>query len=109
MTFTYDIATQIGKVRRITSDTIEADPILTDEEIEYFLTAEGSVNLAAAAAAEAIAAMYALTADTEKIGDYSYSQKIVDKMLALAKRLREKEAETPYLTWAEIDLTGETE
>jgi len=40
------------------------------------------------------------------IRDSSYTQKIVDKMLALAKKLRDSVAESPYLTWAEFDLSG---
>ena len=109
MTFTYVLTTDIGKVRLITGDKDVLEPVFTDEEIQVFLTAEGSVNLAAAAVLEAWATLYSANVDTEKIGDYSYGQKIVDKMLALAKRLRETDAETPALTWAEMDLTGEDE
>jgi len=108
MAFTYDISTSIGKVRLITGDKIEATPVFTDEEIQVFLTDNSnSVNLAAATLLEAWAASYSANVDSEKIGDYSYTQKIVDKMLSLAKQLRETAAETPYLTWAEMDLTGE--
>ena len=108
MTVTYDITTLVGKVRLITGDKDIADPIFTDEEIEVFLTAQSSdVNLASADLLEAWAASYAANADNEKIGDYSYTQKIVDKMLSLASRLRAVDSSKPYLTWAELDLTGE--
>ena len=81
----------------------------TDAELQSFLTDEGSVGLASAAALEAWAAVYAANADSESIGGYSYSQKIVDKMLVLAKRLRDKDSQTPAMTWAEPDLLGTEE
>ena len=110
MTYTYlPATTDVGKVRLAIGDTTEATAIFTDEELQVFLTAEGSVNMAAAAALEAWAATYAANADSEKIGDYAYTQKIVDKLLAMAARLREKESSTPVLTWAELDLAGTSE
>lgn len=106
----YDLTTNVGKVRLVISDKDPANEVFTDAEITYFLTENGnSINLAAAEALESWAASYSASADTEKIGDYAYSQKIVANMLDLAKRLREKEAESPYLTWAEMNLIGETE
>ena len=109
MSFTYDISTEIGKIRLITGDKIELDPVFTDEEVQVFLTSAGSVNLAAAALLEAWAATYTANVDSEKIGDYSYSQKIINKMLSLAKNIRDTDAGTPCLTWGEMDLTGEDE
>ena len=109
MSFTYDISTEIGKIRLITGDKIELDPVFTDEEVQVFLTSAGSVNLAAAALLEAWASTYMANVDSEKIGDYSYSQKIIDKMLSLAKNIRDTDAGMPCLTWAEMDLTGEDE
>ena len=110
MTVTYDITTSVGKVRLITGDKDITNPVFTDEEIGIFLTNQSNdVKLASADLLEAWASSYAANADSEKIGDYSYSQKIVDKMLILAKRLREAGVLTPYLTWAEMDLTGEDE
>jgi len=108
-TYTYDITNTVGKIRLIIGDTDvspSTDAVFTDEELTYFYTTEGSINLAAAMALEAWAAKYTASPDSEKIGDYSYSQKNVDKMLALATRLREAVAGTPYLTWAEFDLSG---
>lgn len=108
MTATYLITTIVGKIRLIIGDTDvtpATDAAFTDEELTYFYDTAGSVNLAAAMALEAWAAKYAQNADTEKIGDYSYSQKNTDKMLALAKRLRETDAAIPYLNWSEFDLT----
>jgi len=109
MTATYDLSTDIGKIRLIISDKDIADCHFTDEELQVFLDSEGSVNLASAAALESWAAAYALNADSEHIGDYSYSQKITDKMLNLATRLRAADAAVPALTWAEPDLLGTDE
>ena len=109
MTATYDLSTDIGKIRLIISDKDITDCHFTDEELQVFLDSEGSVNLASAAALESWAAAYALNADSEHIGDYSYSQKITDKMLNLATRLRAADAAVPALTWAEPDLLGTDE
>jgi len=98
--------TDIDKVRLITGDRAPAAEVYSDADIEVFLEDEGSVRLAAAALLEAWAALYMLNADAEKIGDYSYSQKIVDRMLNLAKRLRDTEASTPALAWSEMNLSG---
>jgi len=106
MAYTYDISTDIGKIRLIISDKDIADCHFTDEELQVFLTDEGSINLAAAAALESWAAAYALNASTERIGDYSYAQSISKNMLELATKLRKDDAEKPYMTWAEPDLMG---
>lgn len=98
--------TDIEKIRLKIGDKT-APYHFTDAELQSFLTDEGSVGLASAAALEAWAAAYAPNADSESIGGYAYTQKIVDKMLTLAKRLRDKESGTPAMTWAELDLLGE--
>lgn len=110
MAYTYNLATNIGKVRLLISDNVEATAHFTDEEITSFLTmASNSINLAAAFALEAWAAALTESAESEKIGDYAYTKKQAANKLALAERYRKAEAETPYLTWAEMDLTGEDE
>ena len=107
MTVTYDTSTNIGKVRLKTGDNVIADPAFTDEEIQVFLDANGdSINLASADVLEAWAAKYTANADSEHIGDYSYTQNIVTKMLNLAAKLRENESMTPASDWAEMDLTA---
>lgn len=106
MTVTYVVTTDIGKVRLLTGDKVISDPAFTDEEIQVFLTQQGNVNLAAAALLEAWAASYAANADSEKIGDYSYTQKTTANMLELAKHLREAEASQPCGDWSEMDLVN---
>ncbi len=110
MTATYDISTVVGQVRLVIGDTDvtpATDAVFTDEELEYFLTKHSnSIPLAAADALEAWAAKYAANADSEKIGDYAYSQKTVERMMGLANQLRDTEANIPVSTRAELDLTA---
>jgi len=113
VTATYDpnVGDDVSKVRLIIGDTDvtpATDAVFTDKEITYFLTANANnINLAAADALAAWMAKYAAAPDSEKIGDYAYTQKIIANMNKLQKELREKDATTPYLTWAEMDLIGE--
>jgi len=108
MACTYDITTDRGKVRLIINDT--ASPIgciFSDLEIDTFLSMHsGSINLAAAEALGAWAAKYALLPDSEHIGDYAYTQKTIANMNKLKNELEEKDVSSPYLTWAEMDLSG---
>lgn len=105
MTTTYDLTTSVGKIRLLISDKDLNNPVFTDEELTYFLGENSNViNLAAAAALESWAASYSANADSEKIGDYSYSQSITRKMLDLATSLREKDASAPVIDWAEMDF-----
>lgn len=107
MTATYNINNNIGKVRLTTGDKDLTDVIYTDEEIQVWLDANSNnINRASADLLEAWATLYGFSADSEKIGDYAYTQKIIANMLNLAKRLRETDASIPYLTWAEMDLSG---
>jgi len=57
MVFTYDLTTSRGKVRLYAQDTVTANAIFTDDEIDAFLTANSSnIYLAAADALDIIAA-----------------------------------------------------
>ena len=106
MTVTYNLADNVGKVRLKIGDTTLTDYKFTDEEIGVFLTNQSNdINLAAAEALESWASTYAQNAASEKIGDYAYTQKIMDNMLKLAASLRELDSSTPDLDWAEFDLT----
>lgn len=55
MAFSYDLGTDVGKVRLLISDVNELDHIYSDEELTVFLGMGGSVLLAAAMALENIA------------------------------------------------------
>jgi len=101
---TYDLTTNVGKVRLIIGDNI-SPYVFTDEEITYFLTANSNnLNLASADALAAWMSKYAASPDSEKIGDYAYTQKIIQNMNKLQKELREKEAMSPVLEISEMDL-----
>ncbi len=104
---TTDITTAVGQVRLTIGDNDLTDLVFTDGEINFFLTVHGgSIPLASADALEAWAAKYGQSADKETIGEYSYSQSIIAKMLKLAERLRKVDAAIPYFNWAEMDLAS---
>ena len=112
MTVSYDITTDTGKVRLLISDTSLTSPHFTDEEIQAFLSMyPGSIRLPAAQALESWAASLSQNADSEHIGDYSYTKKAVQNMLDTAARLRNDENTLPCADWSEMDFTtyGEVE
>lgn len=89
----------LDAVRYTIGDTIETDPLLQDEEVQYELTQAGSnVLQAAVRCCEAIAAKFARLADST-MGQTSInaSQKYA-QYTALASHLRRKAAikATPY-------------
>jgi hypothetical protein len=55
MSFTADVATDVGKVRLIISDQDERYPVFQDEDIQAFLTLAGDVRRAAAEALDTMA------------------------------------------------------
>ncbi len=106
-TWTYDITTEIGQVRRLINDTVIAPTSaaqFNDEEIQFFLTLGGSVLGGAAKALEAWAGSVTTSLASETIGEYSYKNTSGKNMLDLAARYVKQDRETPYMTWAEMDL-----
>ena len=107
---TYDLTTSVGKVRLMIGDTDvdpDADAVFLDAEITYFLTVNSNnLNLAAADALEAWIAKYTTSPDSEKIGDYSYSQKVVANLNTLRNELRDKESSVPVQEISGMDLSG---
>ena len=110
MAHTYDLTTDIGKVRLLIGDTDivpTTDAQFSDEELQVFLTmASGSLLIAAGYALEAWASAITDSLLSERIGDYSYTRKDADTKLKLAMEYKKQDAEKPYLTWAEMDLSG---
>jgi len=96
MTYDPTLATPKDRIRLLIGDTggIEGKELLRDEEIEALLSMEGSTLLAAAAAAEAIAAKLAQRTDTSLPGGVriAFGQR-ADHYLRLAQRLRDQAAE----------------
>jgi len=106
MSFTYDLTTDIGKVRLLIQDTAIKTAQFTDAEITAFLTMSGDVvKVAAIIALESWAGALSDNPDSEKIGDYSYSKKAAANKLTLADKYREEVDSTPVIDWAEMDLT----
>ena len=66
MSWTYSLAlTAVNdQIRLLIGDTIEADPLLQDEEIAFYAAQHPTTSAAAAACCEAIAARMAREADT---------------------------------------------
>jgi len=96
--------TDIDKVRLLIADTGSVQ--FTDAQIQAFLDmAGGSILTAAGYALEAWAASITGGLTSEKIGDYAYTKKDAEQKLKLAMEYKKQDAEKPYLTWAEIDLT----
>ena len=110
MTATYDLTTNIGKVRLKIADTDvtpATDAHFTDEEIQVFLDeADDDILIASALALESWAAALTDSAMSEKIGDYSYTKKQADNKLALAERYRSASGSGPVVDWAEMDLAS---
>ena len=110
MVYSYVLTTEIGKVRLTIGDNVSASHHFEDDEITYYLTENSnSIPLAAASCLESWAASYATNADNEHIGDYSYAQSIVDKMLKLAEKLKASVFNAPAMDIASMNLTGEEE
>ena len=106
MTATYNVTTDIGKIRLMIADTSIITPHFSDEELAFFLSLyPGSYRLPAAQALEAWASAMSQTADSERIGDYSYTKKQVSNLLALATKLREDENTNPIVDWSSMDFT----
>ena len=78
-------------LRLAVGDTIENDPRLSDEEVEHFLSLyPDSLDLAAAEAAEAIAARYSSMA-VSYVGDLDNSPHLkAEYYLKLARQLRSR-------------------
>ena len=89
MTFTYSLATDIGKVRLNIGDTVTAGAKLTDEEIQIALTAHVGVLPASVRCTEWIIAGLAKTPDRSVVGINSQSalQQYRDLLDELRKRV----------------------
>jgi len=108
MAFTYDITTDRGKVRLLIPDRTAAQYLFEDAEIDYFLSAEGSViKKAAALGLETMAADEAYVQKVITLMDLSTNgAQTADALLKRAKLLRDQadeelDATTSPFDWAE--------
>lgn len=104
-----DTSTNVGKVRLNIGD-VETDPtkrLFSDTEITSFLNQNSSdVNLASAAALDALAAQATLKADFRKIGERSIDRRSMAKAYReLAQQYRDKVDEFPAVGTAEINAS----
>ena len=99
MAFTYDLATDAGKVRLMIPDNVVARYVFEDDEIDAFLSIEGSViKKATALGLETLASNEALVLKVIRLMDLTTDgAKLSDALLKRAAKLREQ---------AEADDTG---
>lgn len=91
MSFTYDLATETGRIRLLIADTDPETCIYQDEELAALLALAGDdVRLAGAMAIEAICTDRARLARRVRIGAYETEGQALDALMALAKRLRDE-------------------
>lgn len=80
--FTYDVATDAGKVRMIITDTDASSPLFQDAEIDAYLALKsGSILLAAASALDTIASSEALIQKKIRLLDVTTDGPAVAKAL----------------------------
>jgi hypothetical protein len=105
---TYDLSTDVGKVRLLIPDRDLANPVFQDGELETFLALEGDVRRAAALALETIAADEALVLKVVSVLGLSVNgPSVAQALLVRARELRaqaeEAEARGDALfDWAEM-------
>jgi len=109
MAFTYDLTTDVGTVRLLVPDRVDAGHIFEDDEITAYLILEGDTRSAAACALETIAADQALTLKVMKLLDVQTDgARVADALLKRAVLLREQAAANiaggPF-DWAEMVVT----
>lgn len=108
MTWSYDLSTNVGQVRRTIPDRDESNPIFSNEEIESFLTDEGAnVKRATAYAIETIATDQTLVLKVITLQNLSTNgAAVANALLARAKVLRgsadyDEQAAGGGFDWAE--------
>lgn len=90
MTFTYDLSTDIGRVRRTIPDKDEDEAFWTDEDLQSFIDDEGNWRLASAACLEAMASDSAMVLQVIQVQDLHVDGTQAAKLLLQrAKLIRE--------------------
>ena len=109
MAFTFNLATDVGRVRLLIPDRVSTDPIFGDDEIETFLSLEGDdVRRATALALETAASDQTLTLKVVKLLDITTDgAKVGDALLKRAALLRSQAAQAEQAALAEQADAGE--
>lgn len=104
-TFTYDLATDVGKIRLLIPDKApDAFTVFTDQEIQAFLDLEGDIRRAAAQALETMASNEAYVTKAVRNMDLTTDgPKVAAELRARASALRAQALELEAL----IDLSGD--
>ena len=107
MSFTFDLSTNVGKVRNLIGDTNASDYQLTDEEITSILSlASSDIFLASAICLKRIAADKALVQKRVKAGNYEEDPKeAINGMLKVAENYEKMAKDTPADAQTEIFYT----
>lgn len=92
MSWSYDVSTQAGQVRLLITDIRADNPYFQNEEIDAFISIEGSTRLAAALALETIASNEALIQKVFKTLDVETDgAKLSDALIKRAEMLRKQD------------------
>lgn len=107
MSFTFDTTTNIGKVRTLINDKDSTSFVLTDEEINVFLSLESNdIYNSAAAALEAIIINKQLLSKMIAAGDYKEdTRNVADKLGKTAERYRKAAISRPADAFAEVAVS----
>jgi len=112
MSYTYDVSTDRGKVRRDIGDSVAGEMHFDDDEIDSFLTEGGGVKAAAGLALMAWAAALSREDKTTKAGSWQGERgNVVTEMKALAQEYfalagYTPAASVPTFRQANIDWTA---
>lgn len=104
MSYTYVLSTNVGKIRNLIGDNVEASALLTDEEITSLLSLRDSdIFLTAALALRRIAASKVLVARRRKAGNFDEDTKdLIKNYLEVAKQYEQMANEIPADAQVEI-------
>jgi hypothetical protein len=92
MVDTYDLNTDVGKIRSLIPDRDITDPVFSDAEITYYFSSSGNIRYAAATALEIAATQDVLIFKVMKSGTDSVdAAKGAAVLLDRARRLRQEE------------------
>ncbi len=107
MSFTFNLGTSIGQVRNVIGDVDSTSYLLSDEEINSFLSMKsGDVFAAASMCCRRIMANKALLAKTVRAGNYSESTSDIAKFYRdLANDLDEMSKNIPASASGEVIYT----
>ena len=111
MAYTYDLTTDLGKIRRDIADTSTTDAHFTDAEVQSFLDEGGSVKAAAGLALMAWAAELGRGDELVDSGAWKGDRRdVCAKMLKLAEQYLmlvgyKATANRPALQFARVDWT----